>query len=130
MNQCTPGLSILHKLHYEHVYLTSYSKMRVDLAVQVLNIEALIENTYHIFSNKRLGVYSGQGAYFRTCSINFTWWMWQLGVFIQRRCLFENIQYIPLEMVAMVTCILLFTNTVLLHKLATESEKLCFDGVA
>lgn len=31
----TPGLSLVPKLKYEHVYLTSYSKMRVDLAVQV-----------------------------------------------------------------------------------------------
>ena len=30
-----PGLSILHKLRYEHIHLTSYSKMRVDLAAQV-----------------------------------------------------------------------------------------------
>lgn len=31
----SPGLSILHKLKYEHLHLTSFSKMRVDLAVQV-----------------------------------------------------------------------------------------------
>ena len=31
----TPGLSIVHKLKYEHLHLTSFSKMRVDLAVQV-----------------------------------------------------------------------------------------------
>lgn len=30
-----PGLSILPKLKYEHIHLTSYSKMRVDLAAQV-----------------------------------------------------------------------------------------------
>ena len=30
-----PGLSILLKLRYEHIKLTSYSKMRVDLAAQV-----------------------------------------------------------------------------------------------
>lgn len=30
-----PGLSVAHKLRYEHVYLTSFSKMRVDLAAQV-----------------------------------------------------------------------------------------------
>ena len=30
-----PGLSILPKLSYEHVMLTSFSKMRVDLAAQV-----------------------------------------------------------------------------------------------
>ena len=31
----TPGLSLVPKLKYEHVYLTSFSKMRVDLAAQV-----------------------------------------------------------------------------------------------
>ena len=30
-----PGLSLAPKLKYEHVHLTSFSKMRVDLAVQV-----------------------------------------------------------------------------------------------
>ena len=34
-NRASPGLSILHKLEYEHVYLSSFSKMRVDLAAQV-----------------------------------------------------------------------------------------------
>ncbi len=29
------GLSLLPKLKFEHVYLTSFSKMRVDLAAQV-----------------------------------------------------------------------------------------------
>ncbi len=29
------GLTLLPKLTYEHIYLTSYSKMRVDLAAQV-----------------------------------------------------------------------------------------------
>lgn len=33
----TPGLSLVPKLKYEHVYLTSFSKMRVDLAAQVLS---------------------------------------------------------------------------------------------
>ena len=31
----TPGVSIVHKLKYEHLHLTNFSKMRVDLAVQV-----------------------------------------------------------------------------------------------
>ena len=31
----TPGLSIVSKIKYEHIYLTSFSKMRVDLAAQV-----------------------------------------------------------------------------------------------
>ena len=30
-----PGLSLVPKLKYEHVFLTSFSKMRVDLAAQV-----------------------------------------------------------------------------------------------
>ena len=30
-----PGLGMISKLKYEHIYLTSYSKMRVDLAAQV-----------------------------------------------------------------------------------------------
>ena len=34
----TPGLSLVHKLRYEHIHLTSFSKMRVDLAVQVCYI--------------------------------------------------------------------------------------------
>ena len=29
------GLSILHNIKFEHIKLTSYSKMRVDLAAQV-----------------------------------------------------------------------------------------------
>ncbi len=29
------GLSLVPKLNYEHIYLTSFSKMRVDLAAQV-----------------------------------------------------------------------------------------------
>lgn len=31
----TPGLSLVPKVKYEHVHLTSFSKMRVDLAAQV-----------------------------------------------------------------------------------------------
>ena len=29
------GLSLVPKLRYEHIYLTSFSKMRVDLAAQI-----------------------------------------------------------------------------------------------
>ena len=29
------GLRLVPKIKYEHIYLTSYSKMRVDLAAQV-----------------------------------------------------------------------------------------------
>ena len=31
----TPGLSLVPKIKYEHVHLTSFSKMRVDLAAEV-----------------------------------------------------------------------------------------------
>jgi len=31
----TPGVSIVHKLKCEHLHLTNFSKMQVDLAVQV-----------------------------------------------------------------------------------------------
>ena len=31
----TPGLALLPKLKFEHINLTSYSKLRVDLAAQV-----------------------------------------------------------------------------------------------
>ena len=31
----TPGLSIVPKIKFEHIYLTSFSKMRVNLAAQV-----------------------------------------------------------------------------------------------
>ena len=31
----TPGLSIVHKLKYEYLHLTSFSKMQVDIAIQV-----------------------------------------------------------------------------------------------
>ena len=34
-NTETPGLSMAHKLKYEHLHLTSFTKLRVDLAVQV-----------------------------------------------------------------------------------------------
>ena len=40
-----PGLALLPKLKYEHVYLTSYSKMRVDLAAQVITAMCA-ENMY------------------------------------------------------------------------------------
>lgn len=34
-----PGLSLVPKLKYEHVFLTSFSKMRVDLAAQVSSLK-------------------------------------------------------------------------------------------
>ena len=34
------GLSMVPKLKYEHIYLNSFSKMRVDLAAQVLQMSA------------------------------------------------------------------------------------------
>ena len=33
-----PGLSLVPKLKWEHIHLTSFSKMRVDFAVQVSKI--------------------------------------------------------------------------------------------
>ena len=35
----SPGLAMITKLKYEHVWPTSYSKMRVDLAAQVIKVE-------------------------------------------------------------------------------------------
>ena len=35
------GLAMVPKIKYEHVHLTSFSKMRVDLAAQVANEIAL-----------------------------------------------------------------------------------------
>ena len=37
----TPGLSIVPKIKYEHIYPTSFSKMRIDLAAQVSHYEHL-----------------------------------------------------------------------------------------
>ena len=34
----TPGLALVPKLKYEHISLSSFSKMRVDLAAQVRSI--------------------------------------------------------------------------------------------
>ena len=46
----TPSLAMLHKVKYEHVYLTSFSKMRVDLAAQVHVSSAKILYMYvHVF---------------------------------------------------------------------------------
>ena len=39
----TPGLSLVPKLTYEHIKLTSFSKMRVDLAVQVCKSSAHVD---------------------------------------------------------------------------------------
>ena len=38
----TDGLTMLPKLKYEHVHLTPFSKMRVDLATQVLIFSTLL----------------------------------------------------------------------------------------
>ena len=37
-----PGLSLLHKVKYEHVYVTSFSKVRVDLAAEVCTEPSII----------------------------------------------------------------------------------------
>ena len=34
----TPGTSMVTKIKYEHVHLTSFSKMRVDLAAEVCHL--------------------------------------------------------------------------------------------
>lgn len=41
-DRATPGLSLVPKLKYEHLYLTSFSKMRVDLAAQVHACQCII----------------------------------------------------------------------------------------
>ena len=40
----SPGLSLVPKLKYEHLFLTSFSKMRVDLAAEVIKYYA-----FHFF---------------------------------------------------------------------------------
>lgn len=42
------GLSLVPKLKYEHVYLTSFSKMRVDLAAQVSYKYCYCSSSNHI----------------------------------------------------------------------------------
>lgn len=41
MNRSQAGLSLIPKLKYEHLHLTNFSKMRVDLAAQV-NINFIV----------------------------------------------------------------------------------------
>jgi len=41
-SRTSAGLALVNKLKYEHIYLTGYSKMRVDLAVQVGKVINLI----------------------------------------------------------------------------------------
>ena len=50
----SPGLTTLPKLKYEHISLTSFSKMRVDLAAQVLaygeiNVHSIILFDVHTY---------------------------------------------------------------------------------
>ena len=40
-----PSLAMVHKLRFEHIHLTSFSKMRVDLAAQV---RAEYNNNYFV----------------------------------------------------------------------------------
>ena len=47
-----PGLSLVPKIKYEHIHLTSFSKMRVDLAAQVCMV-----------FNARYAWYSMQGMH-------------------------------------------------------------------
>ena len=44
MREMAVGLTLLPKLKREHIWLTSYSKMRVDLAVQVCSSVWLIRS--------------------------------------------------------------------------------------
>ncbi len=46
MATVSKGLTLLPKLRREHVNLTSYSKMRVDLAAQVLLLCKLLLHIY------------------------------------------------------------------------------------
>ena len=48
MATTSSGLTLLPKLKYEHVYLTSMSKMRVDLAAQVICICVLVGKRVYI----------------------------------------------------------------------------------
>ena len=38
----TPGVTLVPKIKYEHIHLTSFSKMRVDLAAQVCKLYLLM----------------------------------------------------------------------------------------
>lgn len=52
----SPGLTILPKLKYEHISLTSFSKMRVDLAAQVriwTNLNSTLNNYIHFYNYYR-----------------------------------------------------------------------------
>ena len=42
MQTDTPGLSLVPKLKFEHIYLGSFAKMRVDLAAQVYILHCMI----------------------------------------------------------------------------------------
>ena len=42
------GLSIVPKIQYEHVFLNSFSKMRVDLAAQVRGVCSIKHSTHII----------------------------------------------------------------------------------
>ena len=48
------GLALLPKLKFEHVHLTSFSKMRVDLAAQVCTFMYMHTGTYmHVYTTCR-----------------------------------------------------------------------------
>lgn len=44
----SPSLAMVYKLKYEHINLTSFSKMRVDLAAQVSNTQTCSDIMYSI----------------------------------------------------------------------------------
>ncbi len=55
-SQETPGLALIPKLKYEHVELSSFSKMRVDLAAQVSELMVLLQMYKHSMSKFRVCV--------------------------------------------------------------------------
>ena len=61
----TPGLSIVPKIKFEHIYLTSFSKMRVDLAAQV--------SYYKYCSFFTLGMSIGS-QFICSCCYQIMWW--------------------------------------------------------
>ncbi len=48
-SQETPGLALIPKLKYEHVELSSFSKMRVDLAAQVSELMVMLQMYKHMY---------------------------------------------------------------------------------
>lgn len=53
-NQINPGLALIPKLKYEHINLTSFSKMRVDLAAQVIYMHTCIYLNVYTYNRMHL----------------------------------------------------------------------------